>query len=56
MFSRASTTNNTTLASSIACKVLTTENFSTVSLIRLRRRTPAVSINTYSRSSRFIGM
>ena len=52
----ASSTKITTLASSIACRVLTTENFSTTSSILPRRRTPAVSIRVYLRSPRSIGM
>ena len=43
----ASSTNTTTLASSMACKVLITENFSMASNTLPRRRTPAVSIKVY---------
>ena len=41
----ASIMNTTTLASSIACKVLITENFSITSVVLPRLRTPAVSIS-----------
>ena len=40
----ASSTNTATLAASIACMALITENFSTASSTLPRRRTPAVSI------------
>ena len=48
----ASKSSTTTLASSIACIVLITENFSTASSTLPRRRTPAVSISTYWRPLR----
>ncbi|MNN33611.1 hypothetical protein D3C81_1473770 [compost metagenome] len=54
--SRASMTKITTLASLIACRVLTTENFSTSSWILPRLRTPAVSIRVYFSSLRSKGM
>ena len=43
----ASSRSTTTLASSIACSVLITENFSIASNTLPRRRTPAVSISVY---------
>jgi len=56
MPSRASMTKIQTLLSCIACKVFTIENFSTDSVIFLRRRTPAVSIKVYCLSWRSYGI
>jgi hypothetical protein len=44
--------STTTLASSMACSVLITENFSIASNTLPRRRTPAVSISVYFWPSR----
>ncbi|MNT06664.1 hypothetical protein D3C72_1413420 [compost metagenome] len=48
----ASSISTATWHCSIDCMVLTTENFSTTSSTRERRRRPAVSIRRYSRPSR----
>ena len=50
MPSAASSSSTTTFASSIACSVLITENFSIASKTRPLRRSPAVSISVMPRS------
>ena len=56
LMSKGPDSDLTTLASLIACRVFTTENFSTSSWILPRLRTPAVSISVYFSSLRSNGM